>query len=593
MQQSLGEVVRQIRRLRNLTQRELAGERYSKSYVSAVEHNRIAPSAEALRFFAERLGEPDGNFTALLGQPDIEKALSVLDRPLPVTNGYIKRDATIALLHTLLEQAEFPGLAPHHLPALAQDALASLPPHLQSRYYFLMGQSAREKRDLPTALRAFEAALALAPADQQAAILDEIGSCYFQQRAYHTALGYHLHALRLLLKAPFSRASLPLTVELHCGEDYQALGAYRQALEHYESARTYLSTQHDLATAGKLYTALGYCTYAALSQATAPSLLPVSEQLEHDYQRASSFLHQGVSFSQVSGDRLGETNARLTLTSLLLDWGVWLRRTEHGRAGKSEKHPSWTPCATLLEDAAEQCRQVLLAWQGADQGDEAPPAELAPLLYMALAYLVRIAVQRAILAHLEGSYIDAAYRERAFAAHLCRLVLDSLSTHSLPWAAVQQALTLSAERLAYRSPSLPRLTDLPDMLTERSDPSPRSPLALVEVYVAAGEVAEELGRVATAPAYAHDCYMQASQYLQAALSLADSLHVKGARDPGSLARLYQRYIALLEERASNAPAFFEETTKALLGVLQQGFWLLQHVRPEDETLHAQRDGEAG
>ena len=62
MQQSLGEVIRQVRRYRHLTQGELAGERFSKSYVSSVEHERIPPSAEALRFFAERLGQPDLNF---------------------------------------------------------------------------------------------------------------------------------------------------------------------------------------------------------------------------------------------------------------------------------------------------------------------------------------------------------------------------------------------------------------------------------------------------------------------------------------------------------------------------------------------------
>jgi hypothetical protein len=66
MQHLPGETIRQVRRLRHLTQRELGGDRYSKSYVSA----------EALRFFARRLGQADGNFATLMEQPDIKQALA-------------------------------------------------------------------------------------------------------------------------------------------------------------------------------------------------------------------------------------------------------------------------------------------------------------------------------------------------------------------------------------------------------------------------------------------------------------------------------------------------------------------------------------
>ncbi|HET8851139.1 MAG TPA: hypothetical protein VFN02_01310, partial [Ktedonobacteraceae bacterium] len=201
--------------------------------MSAVERNRIAPSPRALRFFAERLGQPNGNFAALLQQPDVAQALSVLDtHTLPAANGHIARDDIVTLLHTLLEQAAFAGFSPdHHLPTISPEALASLPQHLQAHYYFLLGLNAKEQRHLPVALRAFESAFTLAPAHQQAAILDEMGSCSFLLQAYHTALGYHLHARHLLSKAPSSRtmAPLQLAVELHCGNAYLALGAYRQA----------------------------------------------------------------------------------------------------------------------------------------------------------------------------------------------------------------------------------------------------------------------------------------------------------------------------------------------------------------------------
>ena len=204
MQASIGEIIRQLRHLRNMTQLQLAGDRFSKSYVSAVERNRIAPSPRALRFFAQRLGQPNGNFAALLQQPDVAQALSALDTPaLPVANGHITRDDTITLLNMLLAEADFAGFAfDRHVPTLTREALASLPQQVQARYYFLLGLDAKERGQLAVALRAFESALALAPAHQQASILDEMGSCSFLLQAYHTALGYHLHALHVLSNAP-------------------------------------------------------------------------------------------------------------------------------------------------------------------------------------------------------------------------------------------------------------------------------------------------------------------------------------------------------------------------------------------------------
>jgi transcriptional regulator with XRE-family HTH domain len=61
----VGDLIRQMRRQRNLTQTELGGNSYSKSYVSAVEKNTIRPSPAALRFFAEQLEQRSDYFTML------------------------------------------------------------------------------------------------------------------------------------------------------------------------------------------------------------------------------------------------------------------------------------------------------------------------------------------------------------------------------------------------------------------------------------------------------------------------------------------------------------------------------------------------
>src|SRR5438067_13910150 len=115
MQQSIGEIIRHARQQRHLTQRELAGDQFSKSYVSAVEHNRIRPSPKALHLLAERLGQPDGNFAALRERLQaLEPMPEAQASPaLPESDGQSQREGIFMLLNTLVEQTEFSRFSPH------------------------------------------------------------------------------------------------------------------------------------------------------------------------------------------------------------------------------------------------------------------------------------------------------------------------------------------------------------------------------------------------------------------------------------------------------------------------------------------------
>src|ERR687885_1584801 len=53
---TLGERVRQLRVARGLTQTELAGERFSKEYVSQIERGKTRPTGETIEWLADRLG---------------------------------------------------------------------------------------------------------------------------------------------------------------------------------------------------------------------------------------------------------------------------------------------------------------------------------------------------------------------------------------------------------------------------------------------------------------------------------------------------------------------------------------------------------
>jgi hypothetical protein len=110
---------------------------------------------------------------------------------------------------------------------------------------------------------------------------------------------------------------------------------------------------------------------------------------------------------------------------------------------------------------------------------------------------------------------------------------------------------------------------LPELHLETTTFHPRF-TGLIEVYCAAGEVAEELGRTAVSSQYRHDCYSQADRCFHTALTLAQTTVSARERDPGYLVRHHQRYASLLEERLSASPEDLEETSNVLVTLLNGG-----------------------
>jgi tetratricopeptide (TPR) repeat protein len=579
MQQSVGELIRQLRRQRSLTQTELGGDHFSKSYVSAVEREKIVPSSEALRFFAGQL-EQSGEYFILLAQENEQ------EHGLPMaygnTSSVAVQEDVVTLLDILLENAEQQNSTLlQELPPLPSGIVATLPADKQARYFFLTGLVAQQQQNYPEALLAFEQAMTLAPAHQQPAILDEIGMNYYYQQEYETALLYHKRALLFSQSDEHSnRIVQHLKLHMHCGNAYRALGAYKQAGTQYEQARRCLSATHDLQTAGQLYLGLGYCIYAHAYQNTIPSdsTLPpthrmTEEEMEHDIQRALSLLIQSRTIYQVCSDTLGESNVRLVQAMTLLD--LCTRRKQFAQA-KSSSSDMYTRLNYIapLEDAEEQCRQVLLMWEDSFTILRQPAQELTDILYVALAYLIRIFAQRAAFARL-GGYKDTTERELTLATQLCQQALDTLTATNVSWNVIHNAAHIQMSQLVHHAASLPRVPQHHDVFSRGSKTAGTA--GKIEIYFAAGEVIEELGRNATQQEYAHECYQRANQCFQVPLAFAQPSLMTSEPDVGDTLRRYQRYISILEERLQAAPIHAEETTKALLNVLKEGLNLSQHT----------------
>ncbi len=578
MTEGIGEYIRQARRQHNLTQTELGGERFSKSYVSAVERNKIAPSPDALKFFAQQLEQSEDYFTTIFVQPESSGTLATMNEfGLSGAGGRMMQDDELALLDTMLDHTELNAFPVHYeqLPMLSPDAIALLPPARQARYYFLLGLIAQQNNNLSTALYALERALMLSPARHYPAILDELGNNYYLAEAYQTALNYYMRALHSLQSSSMigTSASLQFKIELHCGNAFRALGAYREACEYYEHARTCLNSLHDMNSAGILYWGLGYCTYELLQQevilAHASKTRFTVEEIERQYQRAISLLIQSRSVYQVSGDRKEEARVRLTLALVQLDFSAWRRGLSMAKKDQEMKR-SFSTMASLLQDAEEQCRQVLMRCEEHLRDEDLLSFELDPNVFVALAYMIRVYLERAALSRLDG-YPDTANRERAIASFLCQESLSSFLFEGTPGSHLQNALTMDTQSLVYRSAYLPHFPDLSGGTVHIS----RSPVSQAELSFAAGMVAEELGRATGEPAYASDCYARANQFYEAALDGARLVITSREGDPGYLIRMYQRCVTLLEERNEVAPDLYEDTTNMLLSLLKNALYQLQ------------------
>ena len=578
MQLSCGELIRQVRRQYNLTQTALGGDRFSKSYVSAVERNKITPSAQALQYFAEQLDKPEDYFSNLLQQSESMKQLAILDTPEGSSyRGSGFQGEEPGLLDILLENPELSNMTTHYqFQALGPETIALLPPFKQARYHFLVGLMAQEEHNLEGALQEFERALGLAPKELQVSILNELGRNYYLAQQYHTALTYHLRALRQLQQqsehfngtadTPDAWETLRFKIEFNCGNDYRAVGAYSQASKYYESARRSLSPAHDMKTAASLYWGLGYCIYGAIDE-VASSGCPASleEEIEREYQRANSFLLQSRTLYQVGGDWLAEAQARLMQARVLLDFSMRRQQVAQAAAANQDMVLALSKCFSLLDEAEEQCRQVLLTVQELSSNVPLTPGKLDAIVYPALSYLIRVFVQRALLARL-GGYADTAARERTVASYLCQQVLQAFPQSDLPWALIGKAATVKLDVELQQSPSS---TWLFHAYPEENDS--RSPISQVEVYFVASELAEELAHIATEPERVNEWDECANRWLQAALSKVKLVAQASDHDTGYLARSCRRSFTLLEDRLTTFSSSDKETIRTLVSILNEGF----------------------
>ncbi len=122
---SLGERVRQLRINAGLTQTDLAGERFSKEYVSQIERGKTRPTDETIAWLAERLGVDAGFLLHGVSSGERERVESVIARAEATLEAH-DYEGTLPILEGIAEALTKVSAPDLELRALTAEAWARM-----------------------------------------------------------------------------------------------------------------------------------------------------------------------------------------------------------------------------------------------------------------------------------------------------------------------------------------------------------------------------------------------------------------------------------------------------------------------------------
>lgn len=358
---TIADRVRTARIAANKTQQQLAGETYSKSYISAVERGKMTPSVQALGILAERLGLPISYF---LGESDMDLTNLAETSAAQRTSPERERQQREEAARLTLDQAEGyirqneADEAWNVLGATNGEPLEDLPIQERPRWYLLAGWSAIMKGWYKEATPLLERGLNLADnlrvqsapnqrphlAELAERIRDMIGGAYYEQSQPEMALEYHRKCQIAISEGIVSDPELRLRIYKSLGNDYLALGRHNEAITFYQEASKLAEDMDDPRQQGLMYwgLALAYKAHGDLMRARIyfPKALAVFETLDNarlvaqlrsmfglvliqlkDYDEAEKNLRQSLGTAERSGDSHTRGNALGNFASLHLAKG--------------------------------------------------------------------------------------------------------------------------------------------------------------------------------------------------------------------------------------------------------------------------------
>jgi len=219
----LGERVRQLRVAAGLTQTDLAGDRFSKEYISQIERGKTRPTTETVEWLALRLGVDAGFLASGVSADERAKAEAILARADALSQEH-RFDEAIAEYTRALPAVLGTGAAELRVRALNGEAMA----HAQAG-------NVKEGLALLTESRALVESETFTDVDR-ADVLYRVGVCRYKLSSISTAVGLFDEALSLAERSGLPCDELKLNVFAWRSRCYRRQRDYEASREDVERA---------------------------------------------------------------------------------------------------------------------------------------------------------------------------------------------------------------------------------------------------------------------------------------------------------------------------------------------------------------------
>lgn len=243
-----------------MSQDAIAKPHFTKSYISAVERNKVRPSLKALNYIAHQLGIP---LHELLAQPvpldetaDLEAVEDEVAYQLSQADWLIAAARAEEALQ-IINQTQ----------STYQETFEDLGAEIRYRFYLLRGSAYLRLREPGSAREDLGTALQLAQqledaAEEVVTVRNLIGVAYYNQDVPRRAIEQHEQCLNAIREGVVSDLSLRLSIYSNLANDYRALGDMGQAVGVYREALEQLQDANSLGQISAIYRGLSL-TYKA------------------------------------------------------------------------------------------------------------------------------------------------------------------------------------------------------------------------------------------------------------------------------------------------------------------------------------------
>ena len=236
----LGERVRQLRVGAGLTQTDLAGDRFSKEYISQIERGKTRPTQETIEWLALRLGVDAGFLASGVSADERAKAEAILARADTLLQEHLFDDAIVEYTRA------FPavvgtGAVELHVRALNGEAMARA-----------QSGDPRGALELLKQSRSLVERGEFADIDR-AEVLFRLGACRYLLSSISTAVALFDEALVLGERSGLPTDQLRLNVFTWRSRCYRRQRDYEAAREDVERALELAEAMHDPRALGQVY----------------------------------------------------------------------------------------------------------------------------------------------------------------------------------------------------------------------------------------------------------------------------------------------------------------------------------------------------